>query len=133
MPGQLTLEIIWTLSFHSNGVNAVTLARVRTTGTIKESTRPRADVSSVTGTEPGVGVANGSQSHERPDAASPWTELGVGGASVAGGAMSGHPWVSEVVVGEVGATRPVAVEPVGECSTDRWVRVGSLMRRCLVR
>jgi hypothetical protein len=72
-------------------------------------------------------MANGSQGHERADAASPQTKLGVGGASVVGRAMSGHPWVSEDVVGEVGASRPVVMEPVGVCGTDRWVRVGSLM------
>jgi hypothetical protein len=60
-------------------------------------------------------MANDSQSLKRAHAASLQTELGVGGASVVGRAMSGHPWVSEDVVGEVGASRSVAMEPVGVC------------------
>jgi hypothetical protein len=36
--------------------------------------------------------------------------------------MSGCPWVREAIVGEVGTTRAVVVEPVGEGGANRWVR-----------
>jgi hypothetical protein len=60
-------------------------------------------------TEPRMGVASGGQSHERSD-----------------------PRIREAIMGEVEATQPMAVDPVGEGGANRWVRVGSLRHSCLI-